>query len=340
MVEKLSHIEQELVAIFAADKRSWAKVYQLLHAVETEKLYAQDQRYRSFTAFVKGFAATNKIAESSIWRKFKAGRVYAQFAEQQAAAGVPATDIKPADQVKIAEDNLVTIGKLAGNDYHQTATLMAKVQAGDLTRHDLHEAYRAKHPNGVGRATNPTTAKQVAAKAVDEAGQTTATEASITLLLARHTEWLARVQPSAPVVPRRQQRRFGDDTIVKYRTFAQFPVVVPTSRHARRIDVLAVENQTTDPRDLALHCLEIKVSPEDLHHDHKYTEYADFVDYLWLVVADTPVLRAQSEDEVPVPFGILAADPEADKLTVIRPAERRPGVQRSKALTTALLRSI
>lgn len=81
-MESLTEIEHELVNIFSADKKSWAEVYRLLTTVESKQLYKQDPRYRSFTSFVKGFAATNRIAESSIWRKYKASRIYANFVNQ------------------------------------------------------------------------------------------------------------------------------------------------------------------------------------------------------------------------------------------------------------------
>lgn len=61
---------------------------------------------------------------------------------------------------------------------------------------------------------------------------------------------------------------------------------------------------------------------------------------MWVVIADTPAMRAQAATDVPAPFGVIAADPEADQLRVIRPADKRRGQQRAQALTTALLRSI
>ena len=42
-----------------------------------------------------------------------------------------------------------------------------------------------------------------------------------------------------------------------------------------------IENLTTENVwDMYLHCIEIKVSKGDLLNDQKYTEYAEFVDFM------------------------------------------------------------
>lgn len=91
---------------------------------------------------------------------------------------------------------------------------------------------------------------------------------------------------------------------------------------------------------MALHCLETKVSSEDLHNDHKYTEHSDFADYTWIVISNDPKIREQAMTDVPSQTGIIVADPKADKLSVLRVAKYIRESFRESGLMTALLRSI
>ncbi|MFR0554729.1 MmcB family DNA repair protein [Loigolactobacillus coryniformis subsp. coryniformis] len=326
MNNKLAEISTELATIFAKDKKSWAEVYELLSQVQNEQLYLQDARFKSFTAFVKGFAADNHIAESSIWRKFKAGRVYAHYTTQQAAKGV--TNIVAAQDFTVSEDNLVTVGKLAKGDYAATKDLLDKVKSGVLTRHDLREAYRVSKPVATKKSTLDASNQE----------ENPITEASITLLLASNYEWLNELGVKSIAGKSKAFGRSGIER--KYKTLAQFPVVVPSSHYARRVDVIAVENQTTDYRELAIHGFEIKISPSDLHNDRKYTEYNDFVDLFWVVIADTPAMLAQAKVDVPEPFGVIAADINMQRLSIIRKADSNRGRWREATLMTALIKTM
>jgi hypothetical protein len=60
------------------------------------------------------------------------------------------------------------------------------------------------------------------------------------------------------------------------------------------------------PDELILHGIEIKVSESDLQKDSKYTEYKDFVNYLWLAV---PVeLKLLAKNNVPKGTGVISFD--------------------------------
>ncbi|TLQ50348.1 MmcB family DNA repair protein [Lacticaseibacillus casei] len=214
--------------------------------------------------------------------------------------------------------------------------MITKVESGQLRRHDLREAYRAKYPDGIGKPTNDATSR--AAAEDDDSHKTHATETNITLLLNHHSGWL-KSMPQSSSTPERKPW-FSGEPFLKYHTYAQFPVVVPTTRQARRIDVLTVENHTTDPREVSLHCIEIKVSPEDLHNDHKYGEYADFVDYMWIAIPNCSRMKEQAKLDVPPQFGIIITDSQSEQVIVLRVAQHHRGPLRENTLMTALIRSI
>ncbi|MEN2663449.1 hypothetical protein AAG897_01950 [Lacticaseibacillus rhamnosus] len=115
---------------------------------------------------------------------------------------------------------------------------MTKVESGQLKRHDLQEAYRAKYPDGCGKPNSGLTARREAENASSK--EYNVTEAKITLILSQNSDWFEYLEPK--LFATKRKRWFDGEPSNKFRTYAQLPVVVPTTRQARRIDVLAVEN--------------------------------------------------------------------------------------------------
>lgn len=203
-----------------------------------------------------------------------------------------------------------------------------------MGRSELRDAYRIEHPyspSGPKLLSNDYEAR----KAV----LTAATESSITALIADNQYWLKQLvidQPENTV----NEKAFGRKIVEpKYKTFAQFSVITPTSHHARRIDVIAVENQTVDYRQVAQHGFEIKVSTSDLHQDHKYTEYLDFVDYLWVIIPNQQDMMEQAHADIPAKIGILLADIDNQEIEVDRLATYQRGKLREMSLITAIIKS-
>lgn len=81
----------------------------MLAEVQIEKLYAENGAFNSFTAYVKDFSAQLNIAESTIWRKFKAGKFYTQYTTQLEVHG---EEVIPAEKLDMSEENLVLVEKV------------------------------------------------------------------------------------------------------------------------------------------------------------------------------------------------------------------------------------
>ena len=123
----------------------------------------------------------------------------------------------------------------------------------------------------------------------------------------------------------------------KYKALTEFPVYTGTSKKSRRIDVLVAENITLDKHySLNLHGVEIKVSKSDLTNDCKYTEYAEYVNYLWLAIPRN--LIEVAEETAPKSIGILIFDD--GKIMIHRYAERLNPLKLEESLTTLSLRLI
>lgn len=90
----------------------------------------------------------------------------------------------------------------------------------------------------------------------------------------------------------------------KYKALTEFPVYTGTTKHSRRIDVLIAENLRVENHySLNLHGIEIKVSKSDFEKDKKYTEYADYVNFLWIAIPKN--LIECVEDNAPADVGIV-----------------------------------
>ena len=123
----------------------------------------------------------------------------------------------------------------------------------------------------------------------------------------------------------------------KSKVFTEFRVFTGTSRKSRRIDLLTIENLTKDQfqkHEVNIHGVEIKVSKSDLINDKKYSEYAEFVDFIWLAIPLELVDYARETKFKQC--GIIAVD--KDNAVIVEQAERLKPEMRMQTLTTATLK--
>ena len=325
-------IEQEFSRLLVAEKSRWVEMYRLLEIVEKDQLWKAAGQ-RSFTAWVKDIALKNKVHESVIWQRKKAGAVFSGYATRAVANGKTAPDLT---KTAIPSESLELISKIAKNNTDVIDDLINKAAEGTMSRDDLRQAWQSSRADQVVRQNtinnDENSNNSKSARAIEE--QSTATDI-VTALISSKGRWIE--QPNVE----HQPRRIGD-TAPKYRVLTEFAVRTGSSRHARRIDALIIENMSTggDNYNLHLHGIEIKISESDLKNDHKSAEYADFVDYSWFAVP--PHLVGVAREVKPSIFGILSIFKSANTYVceVIEPATHSPGIARSNTLQTALIKII
>lgn len=303
-MKDLKQIEAELETILSSDKRSWVDLYMLLKEVQDNSLYAP--AFQSFTQWLKDFARRTHTHESLLWSRLKAGKVYADYQRTKQDQGISVPDLAEA---KVAADSLVLLDKLNKANKNIAAEMADKVMAGELTRADLRQAYQdVKAAKGIRKvSTDPHAAvlKEAGNDGKDhetekEGKEKTRIDASdIIFCLSGGIDWL--IEPKTAVLSRFEAKQPYRPV---YKLIPEFSVYTGTSRHSRRVDAMIAENQTTDGLwQIALHAVEIKVEKNDLLNDHKYTEYSDYADYLWVAIP-TELLPA-AEASVPSGVGII-----------------------------------
>ena len=114
----------------------------------------------------------------------------------------------------------------------------------------------------------------------------------------------------------------------------RFPVFSGTTRHSRRIDALVCENLTEERWKLNLHAVEIKVSKSDLLNDYKYTEYADFTDFIWLAIPQE-LVEVAKETKLGN-CGILVI--KNGKVEVVEQAKRLDAIRKEECLSRLALK--
>ncbi|MDY6058708.1 MAG: MmcB family DNA repair protein [Candidatus Onthovivens sp.] len=319
-MKELKKYEKQLETILNADKNNWSKFYLLMKEIEEKELY-KEVNLSSFTAWVKDFSIKHKIHESVIWNRKKAGKVYESYAKVQADKGIEVPSIEDAN---VGVDSLVLLNKIAKKDADLGAELTQKAINKEITRDDLRTAYKTvrgdlKTSKMENRDKEPKTEINV---------QETVTAAKIVNGL-NHSNWLGK-----ECKKKHFKRAYELD---KYKALTEFPVYTGTSKKSRRIDVLVAENITQDNHfSLNLHGVEIKVSKSDLVGDMKYTEYAEYVNYLWLAIPRD--LIEVAEETAPKSIGILIYDD--NKIMIHRDAERLNPLKLNESLTTLSLRLI
>ena len=273
MSSKLDNIEIKLIELAEIDKKNWTQFYLLLKRVEDEQLWKDE--YKSFTQWVKGFSVKSKVHETVIWQRKKAGAVYMSYYKTQQQKGI---EVQPIEKINVSADSLVLLDKINKYNEHTASELVDKVLNKQITKKDLREVYKSIRPHTI--STNPHIKKVIDSSRLPgdevELPLETITATKIVSSLC-NSQWLGK----------KRERKFFRSAYEnnKYSVFTEFPVFPGTSRKSRRIDMLVAENMTTENVwELNLHGIEIKVSKGDLIGDNKYSEYVEFVDYMWLAI--------------------------------------------------------
>ena len=336
-MREIVKIQKELKQLVEQDKNSWARFYTLMKKVEDEELY-KELKLNSFTAWVKKFAMDNKIHESVLWNKKKAGKVYERYIETKKEQGI---EVAPIKEANVGVDSLVLLDKISKKNADLGAELTEKAINKEITRADLRNAYKTirgdlkkdtgkteikviEDDNKLHEENNNTIINNIENSKKDDIDNVTAT--NIVMALNNHN-WLGEKE-----VVKGFKGRFIER---KYRALTEFPVYPGTTKKSRRIDVLIAENISIDEHyKLELHGIEIKVSKSDFLNDKKYTEYAEFVDKLWIAVPKG--LAEVCKKNTPKNIGIMYLEDGEIKLE--RQAQELNPENKQKALTTLALK--
>ncbi len=128
-----TEIEQEFSRLLKDEKNRWIEMYRLLVVVEKDGLW-KEAGQRSFTAWVKEIALKNKVHESVIWQRKKAGAVFMDYAARAEMRGEAPPD---PTTMAIPSESLELISKIGKNNPTIIDDLIAKSANGTMTRDDL-----------------------------------------------------------------------------------------------------------------------------------------------------------------------------------------------------------
>ena len=321
----LNTVEKELTSLLDYDKKNWTHFYILLKKVEDEKLW--ESKYKSFNQWVKDFCKKTKTHESILWNRKKAGRVYESYQKIKAEKGEEVANI---EDTNVSADALVILDKINRYDEEIASGLVDKVLNKEITNKDLREVYKGIRPEHISHNPHFRTEKgERVEKQVKESNSENKITANKIVSTLCDIEWLGI----------KKERKYFKSSFEqdKYRVFTEFPLYTGTSKRSRRVDLLIAENiQTEYIWELNLHGIEIKVSKGDLLNDTKYTEYAEFVDYMWLAVPEGLVeegLKNTFED-----CGIISI--KDNKARIVKQAKKLDSYRRMDTLTNIALKLI
>lgn len=319
---KLKKIEQELAGYVKADKKNWVRIYQLMHEVETSKLYEERDDTPSFTSWVNALADELDVNVSLLWARLKAGRTYAEYESRAAGQG---RSVTPLSLLNASPDSINLCEKVAGKNALEMDRLIDKVVAGNLTREDLRAAARAKRAEG---GAMPKT-RHDRIDAADRTEDTTKVTASDIVMALRQPTWL-------PVSKHEGREDYLEN---KYHVFTEFRIPSGTSRNARRIDAMIAETFTLPEQDdVVLRGIEIKVDKNDLLKDCKMQEYTQFCDYFYIGIPADDREMLDAADSVRRPsWGVLTVSKDGT-VSVIREPEKLNAAFRDKAIANCLIK--
>ncbi|WP_294708901.1 MmcB family DNA repair protein [uncultured Fusobacterium sp.] len=298
----LDNIEKQITDLISLDKKNWTTFYKLLKQVENEQLWKE--KYHSFTQWLKDFSIRNKIHESILWKRKKAGEVYHKYSEIQKEKGI---EVKPLESANISVESLVLLDKIIKNDKNNTTELAEKLFNNQITSRELRQIHNSVRENKETSSNTDTLSSESSEKEENKNVPTISTSDMLTCLFETE-KWIG--------AKKEKYSNFSKENKTKIKTLTEFAVYTGTTRHSRRIDLLCAENFNTDIWDLNLHGVEIKVSKGDLLNDCKYTEYAEFVDFLWLAVPKELEESAIQNKFTGCGLMVIDRDKKTDKLNL------------------------
>ena len=320
----LENIEKQITDLISLDKKNWTNFYTLLKKVEIERLW--EEKYNSFTQWLKDFSIRNKIHESILWQRKKAGEVYQKYSAIQKEKGI---EVKPLETANVSAENLVLLDKIMRNSPSNSTELAEKVFNNTITGKELRQIHNSVRPNRYDDLDDSDEEENENEK-VSEDSSPVINTTDILGMLFNTDSWIGAKQ---------EKNYFKTSFISKAQLLTEFPVYTGTSRNSRRIDLFCAENITTEyPWNLNLHGVEIKISKADLLNDCKYTEYGEFVDYLWLAVPQD--LQEIAEQNKFTGCGLIVIDRKNDKLIlkVIEKPKKLDPLKRGETLTSLALK--
>lgn len=323
----LESIEKQITDLISLDKKNWTNFYTLLKKVEVEKLW--EEKYNSFTQWLKDFSIRNKIHESILWQRKKAGEVYHKYSEIQKEKGI---EVKPLETANVRAENLVLLDKIMRNSPSTSTELAEKVFNNSITGKELRQIHNSVRPIRHSDLDDLNDSDEKENEKVSEDSSPVNTT-DILGMLFNTDSWIGTKNESE------NKKNYFSSFVTKAQLLTEFPVFTGTSRHSRRIDLFCAENITTEyPWNLNLHGVEIKISKGDLLNDHKYTEYSEFVDYLWLAVPQD--LQEIAEQNKFTGCGLIVIDRKNDKLIlkVIEKPKKLDSLKRDETLTFLALK--
>ncbi len=294
---ELGKIEKEMFNYIESERRLWVKTFLLMNKVEKEELWKNG--YHSFSAWVNDFAIRAELHVSLLWQRLKAGRAYVMHLER-AGINDPAEIESTISNTNASSETLVLVDKIAGKNAAVADDLIKKVESNELTKKDLSYAWyrvrdeRDEKANKTKKADKDDKADKADTDKKTKSNESVNSVDTVTEIdksdLDKNNIELFNVTANDCVEAIRISNWITQDPDSGYKLYTEFPVQLPTSRHARRIDALAVVAPKIyhGEYNIDLHGIEIKVNKHDLLRDKKMAEYIKFVDYFWIMV--TPEL--------------------------------------------------
>lgn len=270
-LENIEQVEEEIKLIIDDDKKNWVNLYLLLDYIQINKLWFP--KHPSFTSWFRSFCEENNIGEDFLWRIKRAGKVYSSYLKNNKNN----KQLPPIEEIKIPVESLILIGKIAGEDKSKMTELIDNALEGKVTIRELREIHKLlKSKEG-----NKKSKDDISDSMNELESSNNNIRASDIVTVLKNPIWLDLLDARDKQI--KLFKTFVEQD--KYRIYTEFPVMTASSKAPRRIDILVAENLTSpEVWKLKFHGIEIKTNYSDLVNDHKYTEYAAFVDFQWLAV--------------------------------------------------------
>lgn len=285
-MNKIREIENKLIIMVNNDKKNWVEFYLLMKEIEDNELW-RDLGLNSFTAWVKSFCAQNKIHESIIWNRKKAGQLYLRYIEVKKSKGI---EVAPLKESTLSVDTLVLLDKISNKSEKLGADLMDKAINNQIRKIDLRETYKAmrqqeaniKKEISQANSLNDENLKGVNSlyhfdktKTSEEIANDVIISGNIITKLQKE-QWLG--------IKKEGKKHFiSTYEQDKYELFTDFKIFEPEKLS---IEAVIAENLTTyEKYNVYLHGIIIKTNKNDLMQS-KFTnkKYENYFDFLWLAI--------------------------------------------------------
>ncbi len=334
--------EKKLVESLKKDTANWVEQFRILKFFKDNEKELKEITKMSFTGWVNHVAEKARVHVSLIWRRLKAGTFYEEYQKRNENAPT-------LEKSNLSAESLQIVAQIAGERNSDLADpYVEKLARGECTKAELKNLYATVKSQRNQAPLAPVTSPSPEPDQAQNPNHATA--AKVLLALQQSGFFKALLTDEQKDIQRQkiQKGRLIDSYV------AEFPVHTGDTRHAQRIDLMVVENYTTDgylkPYDVCMHGIEIKVAYHDLINDHKKSNYVPFCDYCWLAIPDDSEGQRMLQDiekpenaEIYKHFGVLLVNLEPDHQDVKihrLPPDRTEsqGLMRDISLSEALIK--